>query len=163
MTSQPSRPTADGGGRPPTTPCPDPDAVTRIVNSALSLQLGTTRRSEIEAQAAQLTELLAVFAATPLPEGDRVVRELLQDAVCLLETAPEPGALAFSVHSHMRALARVLRRLVAVETAGDADAMEPSRVAAPPGQPSGTYRVPSGLTSARGQQRRTSLTGGGAQ
>ncbi|MCW8217786.1 hypothetical protein [Streptomyces griseolus] len=137
--------------------------MTRIVNSALSLQLGTTRRSEIEAQAAQLTELLAVFAATPLPEGDRVVRELRQDAVCLLETAPEPGALVFSVHSHMRALARVLRRLVAVETAGDADAMEPSRVAAPAGQPSGTYRVPSGLTSARGQQRRTSLTGGGTQ
>lgn len=118
-------------------------AAVELANQALRAQIGTMTRVEISTLAASLSERIESYLGTPVGD-DQEDRELRRDAAYLLKATPEPGSPVFSMYSHMRALARVLRQVAspARMSANDDEGIPPCR---PLGQPSGTYRVPSGL------------------
>ncbi|WP_440575459.1 hypothetical protein [Streptomyces sp. AC154] len=125
------------------------------VNTAFGLQLGTTTRLEHDAHTKALGEYLTSYLATP-GEDDGEVHDLREDANRLLATGPGRSAQFCAAYTHMRARARVLRRLIVlgeVAAGGESEHLSPRgptrRAGQAAGQPNGTYRVPSGLAAHR--------------
>ncbi|MER5632196.1 hypothetical protein [Streptomyces nitrosporeus] len=141
----------------------DPGAATRIADEALSFQLGTTTRPAIDRQTRLLVGQVEAFFEAGLPEDDTEAEKQRREITALLNSSPAPQDPAFSAHTYMRALGRVLRRQVRQyeerQVGGD---NEECGLAAgrDSGRPAGTYRVPSGLATLAAQ-RWLSVSGGG--
>ncbi|MEW1694455.1 hypothetical protein [Streptomyces sp. NPDC091278] len=89
---------------------PTASAARRAAEAALVLQLGTTRRDDLDAAASELTvHLEALLSSFPPGAGD--LGRLREEGAHLLAERPGRDALPYSVWAHMRALARVVRRL----------------------------------------------------
>ncbi|MEU8735913.1 hypothetical protein [Streptomyces halstedii] len=146
------------------------DAATRLADEALSFQIGTTTRLAMDDVTVRLVEQVEAFFEEGLPEDESEAAAQRKEIRTLLERCPDGEDPAFSAWTYMRALGRVLRRHVTQyrhrheHQAQKANGQEGNGISPEPvpGQPSGTYRVPSGLATAV-TRRRLSLTGGGAQ
>ncbi|GAB2931050.1 hypothetical protein GCM10027028_33040 [Streptomyces sundarbansensis] len=93
------------------------------VRRVLAFRLGTTTRSELDEAVASLRGRVGTLASSP-PAGARWVkgadRGFLLEVTHLLDNPPAPDALSHEIYSHVRALARVLRRLTALDRTGGA-------------------------------------------
>lgn len=94
----------------------------REVRRVLAFQLGTTTRSELDDAVASLRGRVGALLGDPSAEEGEghwssADRGFLLEATHLLDNPPVPGSLTHEVYSHVRALARVLRRLVAMKGA----------------------------------------------
>lgn len=101
------------------------------VRRVLALRLGTTTRAELDDAAVSLRGR-AVALAGALSVGARGLvgtdRGYLLEVTHLLDNPPAPGALSHELHSHVRALARVIRKLAAMNRSADAGlAVSPDR------------------------------------
>ncbi|WP_432112888.1 hypothetical protein [Streptomyces sp. S1] len=85
------------------------DALT-IADKAFGLQLGTTRRPVFVEMAGLLTDCVREHLAAPVEDGEDY-ELVLEEARGLLIAAPGRDALTYSIYTHMRALARIVRRL----------------------------------------------------
>ncbi|MER8234135.1 hypothetical protein [Streptomyces sp. NPDC094049] len=105
---------------------PAATAVDRAVDGAFDLQLGTTTRTALDAQVDVLVAHMKDQLGSPLASTERFAR-LREEGEFLLAGRPKRDALSYSVYAHMRALARVLRRLRALSaTASGSDAENPA-------------------------------------
>lgn len=100
------------------------------VRRVLAFRLGTTTRAELDDAAVSLRGR-AVALAGALSAGARGLvgtdRGYLLEVTHLLDNPPAPGALSHEVHSHVRALARAIRKLAAMSRAADAGLAVSSR------------------------------------
>ncbi|ONI54290.1 MULTISPECIES: hypothetical protein [unclassified Streptomyces] len=92
------------------------------VRRVLAFQLGTTTRSELDDAAASLRGRVSALLGDPSAEegkthGGIADRGFLLEVTHLIDNPPAPHALSHEVYSHVRALARVLRKLVAMKRA----------------------------------------------
>ncbi|MFE6914238.1 hypothetical protein [Streptomyces rubiginosohelvolus] len=118
---------ASGAGR--------PSAVADVeqeVRRALAFRLGTTTRAELDSAVVSLRGRVGALVGHP-PAGAEGMsgadRGFLLEVAHLLDNPPAPEALSHEVYSHVRALARVLRNLAAMNRAGSAG---PTGSARPP-------------------------------
>ncbi|KLJ01799.1 hypothetical protein [Streptomyces sp. KE1] len=91
----------------------DISTATHLVRKTLSLQLGTTTRTEIQKRTADLEREIGRFARSSATGADTEGQLLRIEAASLMKTAPGEHALAFSAFTYMRNLAGVLRRVIA--------------------------------------------------
>jgi len=94
----------------------------REVRRVLAFQLGTTTRTELDDAAASLRGRVVALLGDPAAEEREkhwgcADRGFLLEVTHLVDNPPAPGALSHEVYSHVRALARVLRKLVAIKGA----------------------------------------------
>ncbi|MEV8002040.1 hypothetical protein AB0P10_05125 [Streptomyces parvus] len=102
------------------------------VRRVLAFRLGTTTRAELDSAVVSLRGRVSALVGHPAagPEGmSGADRGFLLEVTHLLDNPPAPQALSHEVYSHVRALARVLRKLAAVNRVGDAG---PAGSARPP-------------------------------
>ncbi|MFI8810627.1 MULTISPECIES: hypothetical protein [unclassified Streptomyces] len=159
-THQPSDLTANSDVRVTPVPGLDPDAATLVADDALAFQIGTTTRRVIERQAELLKEQIEAFSEAGLPEDVIEADQQREEIRALFAATPTLQDPAFSVHTHMRALGRVLRRhLGQYQVNQEGEGGEPPALAAWPDseRPREMYRVPSGLAAVR-PRRWLSLT-----
>lgn len=110
----------------------------REVRRALAFQLGTTTRSELDEAAASLRDQVSALLSDPSAEDGRTQegsadRGFLLEVTHLIDNPPGPHALSHEVYSHVRTLARVLRKLVAMNGAA-ASARPPLPIRPIPGR-----------------------------
>ncbi|GFN04178.1 hypothetical protein ACTFBT_13960 [Streptomyces microflavus] len=128
----------------------------------LTLQLGTTTRSALDEAASSLRGKIIAFAdevfaaEAGLTSTDRSFR---LEVTHLVDNQPLPDALSHEVYAHVRAQARVLRRLIAMKqqpeglSARSIEGRPPLSIRPRPTHTTGfaeqaeTYVVPSGLAS----------------
>lgn len=88
------------------------------VRRVLAFTLGTTTRSALDKAASSLREVIIAFAdevfavEAHLTSADRGFR---LEAIHLVDNPPRPGALSHEVYAHVRAQARVLRKLIVMK------------------------------------------------
>lgn len=132
------------------------------VRRVLALQLGTTTRSTLDETASSLRGKIialadeAFTAEAGLTSTDRGFQ---LEVTHLVDNQPLPTALSHEVYTHVRAQARVLRKLIAMkqqpkESPGRSTAARPPLPVRPRPTPAtglaertATYVVPSGLAS----------------
>ncbi|MET7869216.1 hypothetical protein [Streptomyces cyaneofuscatus] len=116
------------------------DRAEQEVRRVLAFQLGTTTRLELDDAAASLRGRVVALLGDPAAEEKQehwgcADRGFLLEVAHLLDNPPAPGALSHEVHSHVRALARVLRKLITMkEAAVVASARPPLPVRPIPGR-----------------------------
>ncbi len=118
---------ASGAGRP--SAVADAELEVRRV---LALRIGTTTRAELDGAVVSLRGRESALAGHPPAEVEGMSeadRGFLLEITHLLDTPPAPEALSHEVYSHVRALARVLRKLATVNRVGGAG---PAGSARPP-------------------------------
>lgn len=121
---------AAGAGSPRAVAADERADTEREVRRVLSLRLGTTTRAELDDTAVSLRgRAVALVGALSVGAGGRsgTDRGYLLEVAHLLDNPPAPEALSHEVHSHVRALARVLRKLAAMNEAIDAERAISSR------------------------------------
>lgn len=101
------------------------------VRRVLAFRLGTTTRAELDDAAVSLRSRAVALADALSVEARGMSgtdRGYLLEVTHLLDGPPAPEALSHEVHSHVRALARVIRKLAAMSRAADARlAVSPDR------------------------------------
>lgn len=107
------------------------------VRRVLAFQLGTTTRSELDEAAASLRGRVSALLGDPSTQegkthGGSADCGFLLEVIHLIDNPPSPHALSHEVFSHVRALARVLRKLVAMN--GAASALPPLPIRPVPGR-----------------------------
>lgn len=114
---------AVGAGRPRAVAAGEEADTEHEVRRVLAFRLGSTTRAELDdaavslhSRAVALVDSLSV-EARGMSETDR---GYLLEVTHLLDDPPAPEALSHEVHSHIRALARVLRKLAAMNTTAGA-------------------------------------------
>ncbi|GGW11875.1 hypothetical protein GCM10010264_47300 [Streptomyces globisporus] len=107
---------ASGAGR--------PSAVADVeqeVRRVLAFRLGTTTRAELDSAVVSLRGRVGALVGNP-PAGAEGMsgadRGFLLEVTHLLDNPPAPEALSHEVYSHVRALARMLRKLGATNRGG---------------------------------------------
>ncbi|MFJ6613494.1 hypothetical protein ACIQPT_24800 [Streptomyces sp. NPDC091289] len=86
----------------------------------LALRLGTTTRAELDDAVVCLRGRVAAFTgglSAGVEDMNGADRGFLLEVAHLLDNPPAPQALSHEVYSHVRALARVLRKLAAMNRA----------------------------------------------
>ncbi|MFG2624787.1 hypothetical protein [Streptomyces sp. NPDC048473] len=94
---------------------PDADRAEREVQRAFTLQLGTATRTDIDECTTRLLGLIPVFVSEVL-DGDQgtETHAFHLETDQLVSAPPRPDAPVYEAYSYVRALARVLRKLVAI-------------------------------------------------
>ncbi|MEG9547674.1 hypothetical protein V5N34_06220 [Streptomyces baarnensis] len=130
MTDVTKTSSAPGAGRPSAAAGGKADAE-QEVRRVLAFRLGTTTRAELDDAVGSLRGQVGALAGRP-PAGAAGMsgadRGFLLEVTHLLDNPPAPEALSHEVYSHVRALARVLRKLAAMNRArgaGPADSARP--------------------------------------
>ncbi|MGW4036402.1 hypothetical protein ACWEIM_08935 [Streptomyces sp. NPDC004778] len=109
---------ASGAGR--------PSAVADVeqeVRRVLAFRLGTTTRVELDGAVVSLRGRVGALVGHPPAEAEGmsgVDGGFLLEVTHLLDNPPAPEALSHEIYSHVRALARVLRKLTAMNRVGGA-------------------------------------------
>ncbi|MEV5605555.1 hypothetical protein AB0L33_29365 [Streptomyces sp. NPDC052299] len=88
----------------------DPATATSIANRGLSLQLGTTTLSEMDAEATALEVQLRLFLGAGVPEDEEKAAEQRREVQALLSSVPGGTDVAVASWTRVRAMARALRR-----------------------------------------------------
>ncbi|MFQ6854574.1 hypothetical protein AAIB46_27280 [Streptomyces sp. 35M1] len=91
------------------------------VRRVLAFRLGTTTRTELDSAVVSLRGRVNALVGHPAAGAEGVSgadRGFLLEVTHLLDNPPAPQALSHEVYSHVRALARVLRKLAAVNRVG---------------------------------------------
>lgn len=138
---------ATGAGRPREVVAGEEADTEHEVRRVLAFRLGTTTRAELDDAAVSLRGR-AVALAGALSAGARGMsgpdRGYLLEVTHLLDNPPAPGALSHEIHCHVRALARVLRKLAAMnivdDTGGAISSRPPLPVRPVPGRGQGAGR-----------------------
>jgi hypothetical protein len=130
------------------------------VRRVLAFKLGTTTRPALNEAASSLREKIIAFmeevfaVEADMASSDRSFR---LEAIHLVDNRPRPDAMSHEVYAHVRAQARVLRKLIAMKqqpkepSAWSAAARPPLPVRPRPthkaamAERTGPYAVPSGL------------------
>ncbi|MCC8478100.1 hypothetical protein LMJ41_09400 [Streptomyces globisporus] len=102
------------------------------VRRVLAFRLGTTTRAELDSAVVSLRGRVSALVGHPAAGAEGMSgadRGFLLEVTHLLDNPPAPEALSHEVYSHVRALARVLRKLAAVKRVGGAG---PTGSARPP-------------------------------
>ncbi|MFE7480052.1 DUF6415 family natural product biosynthesis protein [Streptomyces sp. NPDC057552] len=126
------------------------EAADRAADVALGFQLGTTTRDQIDALLPQIRDHIEVFAKAVEAGGGRAARGSWLEAQQLLAAKPAEAIYVFGAWSHVRELARVLRRLVSEHREQVASAerelpvREPQATLGALAKSRQTYLVPSG-------------------
>ncbi|MFH9211258.1 hypothetical protein [Streptomyces globisporus] len=97
--------------------------VEQEVRRALAFRLGTTTRAELDSAVVSLRGRVGALVSRPPAEAEGMSgadRGFLLEVTHLLDNPPAPEALSHEVYSHVRALARVLRKLAAMNWDGGA-------------------------------------------
>lgn len=112
-----------GAGRPSAVAAGGETDAEQEVRRALAFRLGTTTRAELDSAVVSLRGRVGALVGHP-PAGAEGMsgadRGFLLEVTHLLDNPPAPEALSHEVYSHVRALARVLRKLVAMNRGGGA-------------------------------------------
>ncbi|MFC9029966.1 hypothetical protein [Streptomyces arboris] len=132
------------------------------VRRVLALQLGTTTRSTLDEAASSLRGKIIAFADEVFAAEAGMTstdRGFKLEVTHLVDNQPLPDALSHEVYAHIRAQARVLRKLIAMKQQ-PRESPARSTAARPPlpvrprptsttgfAERTGTYVVPSGLAS----------------
>ncbi|MFJ6807848.1 hypothetical protein ACIQRK_17750 [Streptomyces anulatus] len=114
---------AAGAGRPKEAVAGEEADTEREVGRALAFRLGTTTRAELDDAAVSLRGRAVALADALSVEARGMSgtdRGYLLEVTHLFDNPPTPEALSHEVHSHVRALARVIRKLAAINRAADA-------------------------------------------
>ncbi|MGW6711642.1 hypothetical protein ACWF9X_04080 [Streptomyces globisporus] len=123
---------APGAGRPSAVAAGGKADTEQEVRRVLAFRLGTTTRAELDGAVVSLRGRVGALVGRP-PAGAEGMngadRGFLMEVTHLLDNPPAPEALSHEVYSHVRALARVLRKLAAMNWAGGAG---PTGSARPP-------------------------------
>ncbi|MER6598723.1 hypothetical protein [Streptomyces parvus] len=93
------------------------------VRRVLAFRLGTTTRAELDSAVVSLRGRVSALVGHPAAGTEGMSgadRGFLLEVTHLLDNPPSPEALSHEVYSHVRALARVLRKLAAVKRVGGA-------------------------------------------
>lgn len=132
------------------------------VRRALALQLGTTTRSTLDEAASSLRRKIIAFMGEVFAVESQLApsdRSFQLEVTHLVDNPPRPAAYSHEVYAHVRAQARVLRKLIAMKrqpegsSAGPAADRPPLPIRPRPGRATefsertGAYVVPSGLAS----------------
>ncbi|MFI1185531.1 hypothetical protein [Streptomyces californicus] len=105
---------ATGDTDPDTAELPlDTEEAERAADEALGLKLGTTTRTEIDDYTRLMKGQVALFASTAREDDGIDARSSWLEADQLLSRGPADDCLVFAAWTHVRELARLLRRLVA--------------------------------------------------
>lgn len=116
----------------------DTDEADRAADEALGLKLGTTTRTEIDDCTQMMRGQVSLFASAVREGGGVEARGSGLEADQLLDSGPADGCLVFNAWTHLRDLARLLRRLVAEYRKRVADDTGALPVRAPAASPNGT-------------------------
>ncbi|WP_228925504.1 hypothetical protein [Streptomyces sp. DH7] len=114
---------AAGAGRPRAVGAGEEAETEHEVRRVLAFRLGTTIRAELDEAAVSLRIRAVALAGALSAEAGGMSgtdRGYLLEVTHLLDDPPTPEALSHEVHSHVRALARVIRKLAAMNRAADA-------------------------------------------
>ncbi|MFB7401102.1 hypothetical protein [Streptomyces rubiginosohelvolus] len=93
------------------------------VRRVLAFRLGTTTRAELDSAVVSLRGRVSALVGHPTAGAEGMSgadRGFLLEVTHLLDNPPAPEALSHEVYSHVRALARVLRKLAAMNRGGGA-------------------------------------------
>ncbi|MEU7328299.1 hypothetical protein [Streptomyces parvus] len=93
------------------------------VRRVLAFRLGTTTRTELDSAVVSLRGRVSALVGHPAAGTEGMGgadRGFLLEVTHLLDNPPSSEALSHEVYSHVRALARVLRKLAAVNRVGGA-------------------------------------------
>lgn len=121
---------APGAGRPRAVGAGRETHVEHEVRRVLAFRLGTTTRADLDDAVVSLRGRVAALVGDLPAEAGRMSgadRGFLLEVVHLLDNPPALEALSHEVYSHVRALARVLRKLAAMNRADDAVLAIPPR------------------------------------
>ncbi|WP_093438281.1 hypothetical protein [Streptomyces sp. Cmuel-A718b] len=102
------------------------------VRRVLAFRLGTTTRAELDSAVVSLRGRVSALVGHPAAGAEGMSgadRGFLLEVTHLLDNPPAREALSHEVYSHVRALARVLRKLAALNRVGGAG---PAGSARPP-------------------------------
>ncbi|WP_050497582.1 DUF6415 family natural product biosynthesis protein [Streptomyces griseus] len=110
---RPPAPATDGTAPDVTEPPLDTEEAERSADEALGLKLGTTTRTEIDDYTQLMRGQVALFASAVREGGGVAARGSWLEADQLLGRGPADDCLVFAAWTHVRDLARLLRRLVA--------------------------------------------------
>ncbi|MFF8438997.1 hypothetical protein [Streptomyces bacillaris] len=155
-------------GEPPfdgASPSLDAEAADRAADVALGFQLGTTTRDQIDEWLPQIKAHIEVFAEVVQAGGGRAARGSWLEAQQLLAARPPEAIYVFGAWSHVRELARLLRRLVSEHREQVASAerelpvREPQATLDALAKSRQTYLVPSGLAPEHKPMLTTSVHG----
>ncbi|MEU0619976.1 hypothetical protein ABZ329_03790 [Streptomyces rubiginosohelvolus] len=114
---------ASGAGRPRAVAAGGKADVEQEVRRVLAFRLGTTTRAELDSAVISLRGRVGALVGHSPAEAEGMSgadRGFLLEVTHLLDNPPAPEALSHEVYSHVRALARVLRKLAAMNRGGDA-------------------------------------------
>ncbi|MBK3558596.1 hypothetical protein JHN55_19110 [Streptomyces sp. MBT56] len=132
MTDVAKTSSASGAGRPRAVAAGGKADVEQEVRRVLAFRLGTTTRAELDSAVISLRGRVGALVGHSPAEAEGMSgadRGFLLEVTHLLDNPPAPEALSHEVYSHVRALARVLRKLAAMNRSGGAG-------------PSGSPRLP---------------------
>jgi hypothetical protein len=93
------------------------------VRRVLAFRLGTTTRADLDDAVVSLRDQVAALVGDLPAEAEGTSgadRGFLLEVIHLLDNPPTLESLSHEVYSHVRALARVLRKLAAMNKADDA-------------------------------------------
>ncbi|MFD8583268.1 hypothetical protein ACFV2A_10265 [Streptomyces californicus] len=110
---RPPAPATDGTAPDVTEPPLDTEEAERSADEALGLKLGTTTRTEIDDYTQLMRGQVALFSSAVREGGGVAARGSWLEADQLLGRGPADDCLVFAAWTHVRDLARLLRRLVA--------------------------------------------------
>ncbi|MDP9951663.1 MULTISPECIES: hypothetical protein [Streptomyces] len=110
---RPPAPATDGTAPDVTEPPLDTEEAERSADEALGLKLGTTTRTEIDDYTRLMRGQVALFASAVREGGGVAARGSWLEVDQLLGRGPTDDCLVFAAWTHVRDLARLLRRLVA--------------------------------------------------
>lgn len=112
---------ASGSGRPSAVAADGKSDAEQELRRVLAFRLGTTTRAELDSAVVSLQGRVDALVGRP-PAGAEAMsgadRGFLLEVTHLLDNPPAPEALSHEVYSHVRALARVLRKLAAMNRVG---------------------------------------------
>ncbi|MFB7227070.1 hypothetical protein ACFCY9_05080 [Streptomyces fimicarius] len=114
---------ASGAGRPSAVAAVGETDAEQEVRCAFAFRLGTTTRAELDSAVISLRGRVGALVGHPpagAEETSGADRGFLLEVTHLLDNPPAPEALSHEVYSHVRALARVLRKLAAMNRGGGA-------------------------------------------
>ncbi len=121
---------ASGAGRRSTVAAGGESDAEQEVRRVLAFRLGTTTRAELDNAAVSLRGQVSALVGRP-PAGTEAMsgadRGFLLEVTHLLDNPPAPEALSHEVYSHIRALARVLRKLAVTNRGEGAGSAGPAR------------------------------------
>ncbi|MFD4127010.1 hypothetical protein ACFXKK_07505 [Streptomyces globisporus] len=114
---------ASGAGRPSAVAAGGETDAEQEVRRVLAFRLGTTTRAELDSAVVSLRGRVGSLIGRPPARADGMSgadRGFLLEVTHLLDNPPAQEALSHEVYSHVRALARVLRKLAAMNRVGNA-------------------------------------------